>query len=63
MAAFIKHVGKHKGTGTRLSVVFMQLPEEPENALVVYSDSLPDKYHQSFMDGSHLKGTLLIRSR
>jgi len=35
MASFIKHVGKHKGTGTRLSVVFMQLPNEPESALVV----------------------------
>jgi len=55
MASFIKHVGKHKGTGTRLSVVFMQLPNEPENALVVYSDSLPDKYHQSFMDAIESK--------
>ena len=49
MAAFIKHVGTHKGTNTRLSVVFMRLPDEPENALAVYSDSLPDKYHEDFM--------------
>ena len=49
MATFIKHVGKHKGTSTRLSVVFMRLPDEPENALVVYSDALPDKYHDDFM--------------
>jgi len=47
--AFIKHVGKHKGTSTRLSVVFLRLPDEPENALVVFSDSLPDKYHDDFM--------------
>ena len=49
MAAFIKHVGKHKGTSTRLSVVFMRLPDEPESALGVFSDSLPDKYHEDFM--------------
>jgi hypothetical protein len=48
--AFIKHVGRHAGTGQRLSVVFMQLPDEPENALVVYSDSLPDRYHEDFMN-------------
>ena len=48
--AFVKHVGRHSGTGQRLSVVFMQLPDEQENALVVYSDTLPDRYHDSFME-------------
>lgn len=47
--AFIKHVGRHAGTGQRLSVVFLQLPDDKENALVVYSDSLPDRYHDDFM--------------
>ena len=47
--AFLKHVGRHSGTGQRLSVVFLQLPDEKENALVVYSDSLPDRYHDDFM--------------
>ena len=28
----------------------MQLPDEQENALVVYSDTLPDRYHDSFME-------------
>ena len=49
MATFIKHIGTHKGTNQRLSVVFLQLPDDKENALVVYSDSLPDKYHDDFM--------------
>jgi hypothetical protein len=48
--AFIKHVGRHASTGQRLVVAFMELPDEPENALVVFSDSLPDRYHQSLMD-------------
>lgn len=39
-APFIKHVGRHSGTGQRISVVFMQLPDDINNALVVYSDSL-----------------------
>jgi hypothetical protein len=55
MATFLKHVGKHKGTSTRLSVVFMRLPDEPENALVVYSDALPDKYHDDFMSAIESK--------
>ena len=48
--AFVKHVGRHAATGQRLVVVFMELPGEPENALVVFSDSLPDRYHQALMD-------------
>ena len=55
MAGFIKHVGTHIGTNTRLSVVFLRLPDEPENALVVYSDSLPDKYHEDFMSALESK--------
>jgi hypothetical protein len=47
--AFIKHIGTHKGTNQRLSVVFLSIPEEKDNALVVYSDSLPDKHHDDFM--------------
>ena len=49
MAVMTKHIGRHKGTGQRLSVVFMRLPEDKDHALVVYSDQLPDKYHDDFM--------------
>ena len=49
MPSFIEHIGTHKGTNQRLSVVFLQLPDDKEHALVVYSDSLPDKYHDEFM--------------
>lgn len=49
MTAFIKHIGRHSGTGQRLTVVFMQLPDDKEHSLVVYSDSLPDRYHDDFM--------------
>jgi hypothetical protein len=48
--AFLKHVGRHAGTSQRLVVVFLQLPDEKENALVVYSDSLPDRYHDALME-------------
>ena len=49
MTGMTKHIGRHKGTGQRLSVVFMRLPEDKDHALVVYSDQLPDKYHDDFM--------------
>jgi len=49
MATITKHIGRHKGTGQRLSVVFMQIPEDKEHALVVYSDMLQDKFHDDFM--------------
>lgn len=49
MANFTKHVGTHKGTNTRLSVAFLQLPDDEDNSLVVFSDSLPEKYHDDFM--------------
>jgi len=49
MTQMTKHIGRHKGTGQRLAVVFMQIPEDPTHALVVYSDMLPDKYHDDFM--------------
>jgi hypothetical protein len=47
--AFLKHVGRHAGTGQRLAVVFMQLPDDKNHALVAFSDSLPDRYHDDFM--------------
>lgn len=49
MTIMTKHIGRHKGTGQRLTVVFMRLPEDKDHALVVYSDQLPDKYHDDFM--------------
>jgi len=49
MSKIVKHIGRSAGTGQRLSVVFLRLPDEPDNALVVYSDALPDRYHDEFM--------------
>lgn len=49
MSKIIKHIGRSSGTGQRLSVVFLRLPDDPDNALVVYSDALPDRYHDEFM--------------
>lgn len=45
-----RHIGRDAKTGARLVVVFMQLPDEPEYSLVVYSDSLPDRYHDNLME-------------
>jgi len=49
MSKFIKHVGVTTNTATRVVVVFRTLPDDENTALVVYSDSLTDRYHNDFM--------------
>lgn len=45
----VKHVGVVENTGTRCVVVFREVPGEPDNCLVVGSDTLPDVYHEGIM--------------
>ena len=49
MAAFTRHIGRVPNTGARIVVVFRQLPDEPDQALIVYSDALTDRYHDDLM--------------
>lgn len=42
-----KHVGVLNNTGKNVVVVFMRLPNDPNNALVVDTDALPDQYNES----------------
>ena len=49
MTDFIRHIGRVDSTGSRIVVVFRQLPDEPENALIVFSDALSDRYHDELM--------------
>ena len=46
---FLRHVGRVDSTGSRIVVVFRQLPDEPDNALIVFSDALSDRYHDELM--------------
>lgn len=48
MAAFTKHVGVNKH-GSRLVVVFREIPGAEDHCLVVLSDSLMDMYHDQLM--------------
>lgn len=48
MARFMKHVGKNK-YGSKIVVVFRELPDDPEHCLVVQSDALMDMYHDNLM--------------
>lgn len=45
----VKHVGVVENTGTRCVVVFREVPGEPDNCLIVGSDTLPDVYHEGVM--------------
>lgn len=49
MVDMIKHVGKISNTGSRVVVIFREVPNEPTSCLVVESDRLPDIYHQNLM--------------
>lgn len=44
-----KHIGRLKNTDRRIAVVFMQIPNKEDHALVVDTDSLPDSYHDALM--------------
>lgn len=49
MSTFKKHVGRIKNTDRRCVVVYMQIPENEENALIIDTDALPDRFHDSLM--------------
>ncbi len=43
----LKHTGILNNTGKNVVVVFMTLPEDADNALVVDTDALPDMYNEA----------------
>lgn len=43
----MKHTGVLANTGKNVVVVFMSLPDDPEHALVVDTDALPDQYNEA----------------
>ena len=43
----LKHTGILNNTGKNVVVVFMRLPEDEHNALVVDTDALPDMYNEA----------------
>jgi hypothetical protein len=60
MAGFTKHIGQSK-TGTRVVVVFRQIPDAEDYCLVVETDSLRDMYQDQFMrevNGKEGQGTV-----
>jgi hypothetical protein len=48
MAQFIKHVGVN-GSQKKVVVVFREVPGDPESALVIPTDSLPQLYHDDLI--------------
>lgn len=43
----LKHTGVLNNTGKNVVVVFMKLPEDATNALVIDTDALPDQYNEA----------------
>jgi len=48
MAKFIKHVGQNM-QGKKVIVLFREVPGEPDNCLVVNTETLPTSYHDDLM--------------
>lgn len=47
MADMLKHIGQLENTGKNVVVVFMSLPGDEDNALVIDTDALPDQYNEA----------------
>lgn len=47
MAEMIRHTGILNNTGKNVVVAFMSLPEDPDHALVIDTDALPDSFNES----------------
>lgn len=47
MAEMIRHTGILNNTGKNVVVAFMSLPEDPEHALVIDTDALPDAFNEN----------------
>lgn len=50
MSTFKKHVGRIRNTDRRCVVVYMQIPGNEDNALIVDTDALPDRFHDALMN-------------
>ena len=48
MSNVIRHKGVIKSSGSRCIVVYRELPDEPNYALVCYADSIPSVYSSGF---------------
>ena len=56
MATNIKHVGKLSNTGKKVVVVFRELPDEPDQCLVVDTDALVDWMHDDVINAVEAPG-------
>ena len=48
--ANLKHIGRFKKTGRKCAVVFRTLPGDPNSALVVQTENLPDEDHDNLIN-------------
>lgn len=60
MSNVIRHQGVVRSTGSRVFVVWRQLPDDPEHCLVIYRDSLPEVYAYAVTELVETKGQASI---
>lgn len=49
MGEMKRHIGKISNTDKRCVIVFMQIPEDPDYALIIDTEALPDRWHEGLM--------------
>lgn len=47
MSRITRHIGSLPGIGSKVIVVFREVPDEPDNCLVLLADSLPEVYRDA----------------
>lgn len=47
MSKITRHIGSLPGIGSKVIVVFREVPDEPDNCLVILADSLPEVYRDA----------------
>lgn len=49
MSEIMKHIGHIANTGKRCAIVFLQIPERDDHALVVDTEAIPERIHDPLM--------------
>jgi len=69
MAEMMRHTGILNNTGKNVVVAFMSLPQDPDHALVIDTDALPDQFNESLrkivesVDGQNAKDLADVLAR
>jgi hypothetical protein len=56
MSNITRHVGIVRSTGSRVFVVYREIPDDPEHCIIIYQDSIPEVFSQTVSSLVHGQG-------